>query len=433
MATDYFASLGFQPDKGALNQNIRIRKYLRNHKGSVTKQHKASLKKKMAANTARRNPTDPTTGLPVADLTRTAQQASRTKYGSTRQMAVDAIDVTKAQIANVDPYFSQYANHLNSLGQEAINNSAIQQQQILDTQAQAQQQGQAGQNAITQQAQGNPQAQQATQAQADAAAGRQQLAQTSANAVAERGQIRGDMFKAQSANTGLAGAETKARLGQALTKKQADLSNLDQIIGDYFNGNLDQQKSAFLDNRLKQAALDLQGKKLKLDAADKSADNARADAALQQKTANDAARTGIAQQNADTAASNAAKKGSGGASNVTPAKATSNHNTYTGGRATARQWIKSGKVISQSAINKDVKNGVIKKGQPLPKANVDHYVAVLAKKMGNVAQYHDLARAAMMDAIYGGVDQKTRDQIKKQYGITLRLSHSAKVKAKGKK
>lgn len=40
----------------------------------------------------------------------------------------------------------------------------------------------------------------------------------------------------------------------------------------------------------------------------------------------------------------------------------------------------------------------------------------------------DLARAAVMDALYGGVDAKTRRAIRKQYGFGLRLSPSEKRK-----
>lgn len=427
---NYFASLGFQPDKKLIQKNVNMRKWLKNHPKQAKGKHGKSIRGKIATNKKLNNPTDPATGLPVKELDATARAAATQKYGSTRADYNNQVATVDKQIASLDPFFSQYEQHINAVGQDAINTANAQREQIIAQNAQATQQGQAGAQAIAERAGSNPAAQEGLQAQDAAAQGRAALAQTSANAIAERGQIRGDMAKAQAANTGLQKNETRLKLNDN-KKKVTDARNvLDQAIGDYFEASKTGQVSQILDNRLKQAALDLQTVKAKNTIADTAHDNAIAD----KKLSNDENQTSWEKNNVANGLNPngtpiktpAAKKPK---PKFTQANVNSATQTYKGARDTATAWVKSGKIISQSQINKDVKSGVLKKGQPVPKSNVDHYVAVLAKKMGGT-KYNALARAAVMDAIYGGVDAATRKRIKTDFGVTLRLSHSAKSKKK---
>ena len=420
MATkEYFSTLGFQQDQKLIQQNRNIRKYLRNHKGKVSKSHKARLLKLRSANHAKLFPTDPDTGQSVLAQDKAAQSAARTKYGSSRAAYNSLEGVYNTQLANLDPYFNQYRTHLNNLASSAIQQAQAQQQAIMDQQAQANQQTQAGTDAIVQNAGNNPAAAAALQAGNDAAAGRNALAQNAANAAAERGQIRAAQFNAQSANTGLAQNETRTQINSNMKKLIDDRNALDQQIGDYFQSIKDSNKAAFLDNQLKVQAAKLAGAKFKVDVADKAADNARADAALAEKTANDQTRNAISQQNAD-------QSGSSGSSKSTPyytpsAKRTaiqSFNKAYSGAKGTiTKKVMGSGKYKGRSVRGLSVNVGTDTAPKmafyALTPENESQIVSFANQKFGDPI----LAKAMAQMLIYGYVGPKTWDALRKKRGI----------------
>jgi len=417
---DYFQKLGFQPDKKLLQQNIRIRKYLKNNKGKVSKKHKASLTKTMKSNTAKRNPTDPTTGLSVKSLDAPARAAANQKYGSTRTSYNQQIATVDTQLAKLDPYFKQYEDHLGSLATSAVQNAQAEQAQIMAQQQAANQQGQAGAQAIADKAGANPQAQAGLQAQDAAAQGRAALAQTSANAIAERGQIRGQQFQAQAANTGLQKNETRLKLGDNKKKVESARNELDQVIGEYFEAQKQGQIGTYLDNKLKEAALNLQNVKFKAGEADKAADNARADA-LAQNTIDDRA--------ADNARADA-NVGSGGAA---AGKKKPVYYSTPGGKSTAIKDFRKaysgakGTVVTKKATGgkykgKGIKGLQVNTGTPekpkytfyaLTPENERQIVSFADQKFGDPI----LAKAMAQQLIYGNVGPGTWEALRKKRGI----------------
>lgn len=419
MATkEYFSTLGFQQNQKLIQQNRNIRKYLKNHKGKISGSHKKRLLKLRSANHAKLFPTDPDTGQSVIAQDRAAQQAARTKYGSSRAAYNSLEGVYNTQLANLDPYFNQYRTHLNNLASSAIQQAQAQQQAIMDQQAQANQQTQAGTDAIVQNAGNNPAAAAALQAGNDAAAGRNALAQNAANAAAERGQIRAAQFNAQSANTGLAQNETRTQINSNMKKLLDDRNALDQQIGDYFQQIKDSNKAAFLDNQLKVQAAKLAGAKFKVDVADKAADNARADRALDNTVSN----TNADNARADQTAADKAAKGSKGTPYYTPsAKRTAIQDfnkAYSGAKGTiTKKVMGSGKYKGRSVRGLSVNVGTDTAPKmafyALTPENESQIVSFANQKFGDPI----LAKAMAQMLIYGYVGPKTWDALRKKRGI----------------
>lgn len=426
MAVDYFSELGTKTDPKLRTRNAEIRSFLKKNKKYTPKTKRGKrLRKELKTNFAKANPIDAATGQRLRGMEGAASAAARQKYGTTRQSYTDQIATANQQLANLDPYFQQYQSHVLAVGQNAANVAQAQAQQAVATNTQATQQAQSGTNAIAARAEGNPQAQEGLQAAQSATAGRAALVQNSANAMVERGNIRKDMAGAQAANTNLAKEETRGKINSNVKKITQGRNELDQVIGDYFKGNLDDQRSSFMDNKLKEAALELNNIKTSAALENTAADNARADRTL----ANQEAKTQREQENVANGLNpngTPIKQPAGAAPKpkFTQANKNTAKQTYKGGRDTALRWIKNNKLISQSKINENAKRGVNVKGV---KPNVEQRIKQIADDMGGT-KYQALARAAVMDAIYGGVDAKTRKRIQEDYGITLRLSRSAKKK-----
>jgi hypothetical protein len=302
----------------------------------------------------------------------------------------------------------------------------------------ANQQAQAGAQAIADKAGANPQAQAGLQAQDAAAQGRAALAQTSANAIAERGQIRGQQFQAQAANTGLQKNETRLKLNDNKKKVEGARNELDQVIGEYFEAQKQGQIGSYLDNKLKEAALNLQNVKFKAGEADKAADNARED----RKVTNAENQTAQEQQNVanglnpnGTAIKTPKGSSSGGKKPYyTPAtKRTAiqdfNKSLSSAQGGVVKQVVKKGKYKGKPVkflkANVGTDAAPVYKHYALTPENEKQIVGFANQKFGDAV----LAKAMTQMLIYGYVGAGTWNALRKKRGINPK---SLGLKLKGK-
>lgn len=331
-----------------LQKNINIRKYLRNHKGSVSKSHKARLVKLMKENHAKGNPTDAFTGANLVDVERSARGDARTKYGPAWQSIGDSLRGQQTALANLPTYFDRRRADLTTLA----SNQAAAAQAIRDRLAQEQQsihdQTQGFRDRVAAEAQGNPLMAQANQAAQDSAASRQASSAAQGANIAAIGSLSGQTYKGLADNTQKEQAERVGVLDDKIASLKQQRDDLSKGIGEYFTGRKDQIISGMADNQVKMASV-------QATAASNAAKNNIAEGNLNERKRHNKAQEGISQQNADTALIRAKKTRKTAAGGYKPMTAKQNsdtvdaiktakeavamvYNSMGGGALTKQQW-----------------------------------------------------------------------------------------------
>lgn len=335
-----------------------------------------------------------------AQLDKVAISQTRGKYGQALGEVENDIGATTQRQAQIAKYYDDWKTEIGNLKAQ----SAAAHQAAIDSQTQ------------------NAQKTQATEGQANTQAGQQMAADAAArgqtfdpSAITKANQAsaaRATTSNAQSTHlaatknaydnfygqqglitTGAKGSQLQ-REGKYTQTLKDKLLDLRREVGDFAASRKSELDQSQYDRMLSSKALGLKTSQFKHDVS------------------MDRAGLEIDRQNADTSRINATTgDSSGGGSGSAPATGPTRSQTSRARRAYLN--------FRDDTASEAFRSGRLKKG------SADGWARRASKKYGID---YKLARAAAMEKVYGGVDAKTRKEIKDTYGIVLRLSKSSKKK-----
>jgi hypothetical protein len=288
-------------------QNKRISKYLKNHKGKVSKEHHKKLVAKMKANHNAADPVDPSTGAKIRDVNREARGATQSKYSTAWKNLQDQTSGQENALGKLPDYYDQRFDHMTTLGVRQANAAAAIQQGLAQQQAASEKQTQGFRDTIAAEAGANPLMASSNQAAQDSSAARTASAASQGANIAAIGNLSAQETAGQAQNIRKEQGERTEEYKGRIAKLKTDAGELAKEIG----GDFIAQKSSILsgigDRQVKAAAV-------AASAADKAADNALDKGKLNETKRHNKAGEKIGETNAETGRIRANKSGTGTAS-----------------------------------------------------------------------------------------------------------------------